>query len=403
MIKKNNVIKISSDFILNIAASIILVATLQLFVYPKIASICDVGEYGIFLTVIGIANTLSATFGNGLNNLRLIMNEEYFKKNICGDFNIFLIFAIFINIIVSLFVCYFFKFSLLEYIIFILTVSLAIVRMYLIVSFRVNLDYSKVLLFNIFMCLSYVFATIYYIVSPLYHKYWLFIFFTTEIMSCLYLYLNTNLLSEPLVKTKLFSIALYRYINLIYLTLLGNILLYMDRNLLFPILGSTTVATFFAATVVGKAMGIITQPVASVLLSYFSQVGFNMTKKKFWSMNFAVCIVGICGYVIAIFISDSVVGYFYPSLYVDSKKYFILANLIPILGVIGSMAQPAVLRYVSLTKQSIIQTIYLLLLVLVCYYGAIEFGLVGFCYATILLSIFRIGILWFLGNRILKN
>jgi hypothetical protein len=94
---------------------------------------------------------------------------------------------------------------------------------------------------------------------------------------------------------------------------------------------------------------------------------------------------------------------FYPSLYDAAKPYLYLANAIPVLGVIGSMAQPSVLRYVSLNVQGVFQTVFLLLSVGISYCFVTRLGLWGFCYAAIILSCLRIGILWFLGDKVMQK
>ena len=397
-----NIKKIGSDFCLNILASIILVAAMQLCVYPKIASLCDANIYGGILTIMAVINTVLATFGNGLNNLRLITNEEYHDKGLTGDFNLLLLGSVIIVTVATFFGCLHWHFALFEGIAYWLMIVLAVVRVYLSVSFRLRLNYKKILKMNVLIGLAYIGATLVYVQFSTSAQ-WFLIFLFAEIVGVVYLLNETDLLGEPFVRTELFPSVLIKYGNLIYLTLMGNLLLYMDRNILYPLLGGTAVATFFAATVVGKAVGIVTQPMAGVLLSYFSQVDFAMSRKRFWKINVIICVAGLLSYIATIIVVDFVVKFFYPSLYKDAKPYFYLANLIPVLGVIGSMAQPSVLRYVSLKVQSMFQTIYLIVSIGISYFFAIHYGLLGFCYGAILLSTLRIGVLWWLGDAELKG
>jgi len=394
--------KISSDFGLNVLSSIALVMTMQLFVYPKIASTFDANTYGSILTIMAVINTVLATFGNGLNNLRLITNEEYHREGLIGDFNLLLVASLVVITIGAFLSACYFSFTVVEMLAFWLIVVLAVIRTYLSVSFRMLLNYKKILLMNLLMSTAYILATIAYLD---FHGmgYWYLIFLLAEVVSVVYLVKETDLLKEPFVKTELFSTVMRKYGNLIYLTLMGNLLLYMDRNLLYPLLGGAAVAIFFAATMVGKTVGIVIQPMAGVLLSYFSQVDFVMNRKKFWKINLTFCMVCLLSYIVTIFVADFVVQHLYASLYQEARPYLYLANLIPFLGILGSMAQPAVLRYVSLNIQSLFQTIYLVISVGVSYFFAVYYGLLGFCYAAILLSVLRIGVLWWLGDTEIKG
>ena len=66
------------------------------------------------------------------------------------------------------------------------------------------------------------------------------------------------------------------------------------------------------------------------------------------------------------------------------------------------MSQPTVLRYASLNKQAIIQTIELFVSVSVFYFSIKNSGLNGLCMACIFLYIMRILVLWFLGDQVVR-
>lgn len=188
-----------------------------------------------------------------------------------------------------------------------------------------------------------------------------------------------------------------------YLSLISNVLYYLDRSIIYPLLGGEAVAIFFAATAVGKAVGLLISPMSTVLLSYLSQADFRMDRRKYWQINILSSLLGIICYIFVIMITDFVVNTFYPSLYENAKQFFVLTNIIPILGGIANMSQPTVLRYVSLYKQGIIQTIELLVSAFVCYCSIKSNGLNGFCMACIFIYIMRILVLWFLGGQVVKN
>ena len=78
---------ISKDFFYNILASVILTGVMQVVVYPFLALKFNNQEYGTLLTIMGIANTVIVAFGNTLNNVRLIVNNDYEREHLEGDFN----------------------------------------------------------------------------------------------------------------------------------------------------------------------------------------------------------------------------------------------------------------------------------------------------------------------------
>ena len=61
--KKDFLKKASTDFALTIGATVVLVGTLQLLVYPFLAWKLDGDRYGLFLVAIGIVNALERRSG----------------------------------------------------------------------------------------------------------------------------------------------------------------------------------------------------------------------------------------------------------------------------------------------------------------------------------------------------
>jgi multisubunit Na+/H+ antiporter MnhE subunit len=59
----------------------------------------------------------------------------------------------------------------------------------------------------------------------------------------------------------------------------------------------------------------------------------------------------------------------------------------------GTMIQPAVLKYVPMKRQCILQIIYLFVYLIFGYYFTIEYGLVGFCFAVILANSLKVVLL----------
>lgn len=397
--------KIGHDFLLNLLATGVFIATMQVFVYPQIAKVCSAEVYGAFLTVVGIFHTIGGTFGNSLNNVRLIENEKYYNAGVVGDFNWLLLGSMLFVAVASIFLFQFLpgEYSFLGLIGIMLLFLLVIAEQYFSVAFRLELNYKKILLMNVFFSLAYVVSTVWYVHFNNNVNNWFFIFLVGELAALVYIFRNSTLWKESFRRTKLFQSTALNYLNLIYMSFIGSVLLYFDRNFLFPLLGGEAVAVYFVSTVMGKAVGMVSGPMSGVLLSYFGQVGFRMSRKKFWLMNGSFCVVGTVSYVVCVVIGDLVVGYFYPTLYPKAREYMYVASLAPILGVIGSMARPAVLRYVDLKKLSVFNTLFLLLTVVVSYFGIQQAGLYGFCWAAVLLAFVQMMVYFILGDYAIRK
>ena len=78
--------QMAGDFLLNLAASFLSIGVLQILLYPFLAQYLAAEQYGIVLTIIGVGNTITNSFGGSLNNVRLLQNTAYEAKDLQGDF-----------------------------------------------------------------------------------------------------------------------------------------------------------------------------------------------------------------------------------------------------------------------------------------------------------------------------
>lgn len=387
----NRVKNIGADFGLNLLATLITVGSMQLIVYPTIASTTDAESYGVFLTMIAIVGTVSGMLGNGLNNLRLIVNSEYDGNEIGGDFNILLLFSVLLGFWGSMLSLVYFGFPF-SFSFFVCgIVILQILRGYLTVAFRLIINYKKTLNISIIFALMCIVACVVY--KSLLKDYisWPVLFLFPEIPVLVYLWFNTSLLKESFSKTKHFGSLFFKYLNIMYVNLISSIKVYFDRALLLPLLGGEAVSAYFAATFLGKGFILFIAPLSNVLLSYYGQKDFILTRRIFWLGNITTLMMAIVGYFLVLILSGPLVNFFYPSLYNSAKEYFWIADMIPFFHIVNDIIRPAAIKYVPLDVISKYNTCLLVATGVTCYYAISWFGLFGFCTNLIILEGIQIG------------
>ncbi|MDN6572619.1 MAG: hypothetical protein L0L22_16720, partial [Staphylococcus equorum] len=140
--------KVIFDSILSIISSAIPIVVLQLFILPIIANRLGNEQYGLAVTLISLATLFSLPLGNVLNNIRLLLNEKYKEHHVEGDFNLILLSSIVFNMIVMVIgtVYYEPEFSITSIVLVVLFSSLNLIREYLIVTFRIVLNYKSILI-----------------------------------------------------------------------------------------------------------------------------------------------------------------------------------------------------------------------------------------------------------------
>jgi len=380
--------------------SIVTVMSLQLLVYPYLAKVTSAETYGVILTLMGIVNIIIVGLGNSLNNIRLIQNNEYINKNVHGDFNALLIGSLIVgSLIILIFSQLFPSIAPLTRYLLIATLFAGICRSYFSASFRLNLNFTQ----N--MICSFVIASGYLIGLFLvrYTEYWPLAFLIGETAGCVFIYFTTQVMKEPLTVTVLFRQTFKKYITLLVSVLLANVIVYLDRLILYPTLGGDAVATFTVASFFGKSLGLVINPIAGVLLGYYAQKDFLMTRLLFWRINLAVGLFSLLFCLFAYFSATWFTGLLYPTLIGKATPYIMLANLAAIISAAGNMTQPAVLRFSPIRAQIVIQFIYGTIylaggLILLKY-----FFITGFCIAAIVAGLMRLLALYWIGNNTIQG
>lgn len=386
--------KILLDFIYNILASFISVGILQLLLYPLLARIFTSNEYGQLLTIMGIINTISSSLGSTLNNTRLIQNTRYLEENITGDFNIILLGTNIIGFIITIIIGIFFiEYNTVTVILLSILVVLISIKSYLAVGYRLKINYKLILLSNVITGIGYLVGIAVVYITAI----WPLAFIIAEIFNIIFLLFTVKLQNEPYKKTKLFNQTLTKYTILIITGLLGNLLLYLDRLIIYPVMGGKYVTIYTVASVFGKSFGLVMTPIAGVLLSYFSQKNYNMSKVKFWKINFCVFVSTILFLLASIIIAPWFTGVLYPTVIVETSKYIFIANLAAIISVATSIIQPSILKfaptYWQVVKEVIYGVIYIGLGVLLLR----KDGLIGFCWAAIIANCIKLVFLCAIG------
>ena len=387
--------KFTGDFLLNFIATFLVTAMLQFMIYPLINHILGNIVYGDFLTIIGIVNTLSALVGSSLNNVRLIKNNDYERKHILGDFNILLLISSIIVVVISFFVfSIYFDMNYGEAVGVAALIFLLSGRSYWAVAYRIVLDYKKILLSNIFLAAGYLTGCVLVHVT----KMCIFAYIVGEVICIIYIMQTTRIIKEPFCFTPMIRGTLKDYGAIGLSTLSANIMIYLDRLILHPLLGGEAVTIYTIASLGGKYLGMVVTPLAGVLLSYYTQSDFIMTRKKYLLTSFVCIILCFCSLMVINPIAPVIAEILYPNAYEEALPLIGIANVGGILVVINNMIQPAFLKAVPTFWQLIKEVFYAVCYILLGIYFLNSLGLWGFCIANIISTVAKIFLIIIVGT-----
>lgn len=344
-------------------------------------------DYGLLVTILALLNVVPATLGNVLNNIRLLHETDYQEKNIHGDFNLLLIISEVANIIIVGIFAVAYSGNIV-FIDVLLTTCVAIVwllREYFIVAFRLIINYKAILLNNIIMVIGYgVGYGLFLILGQ-----WQIIYLSGYIFSLVYIIAHCSLWKEPVQKTELFKMITSESTMLLIAGLLTRVIIYADKLLIYPILGGTMVAIYYAATIFGKVVSLVVNPVSSVALTYLSKRK-SKDNKMFGYTLLIGCAVCLVGYIACIIISKPVLKILYPDFVDEAMHYILLTTGVAVLTAWISLINPFIMKFFSMKWQIAINggtaAIYVILSMTLLNF----WGLYGFCVGALITYILKL-------------
>ncbi|RLJ90666.1 lipopolysaccharide biosynthesis protein [Planococcus citreus] len=374
------------DSLLNIFSTTLPLLVLQLVSLPIVANQTGSDKFGVVITVISVITVIGHPLGNVLNNIRLLKNDFYLQKGLVGDFNYLLIgssiFSALLVILISIF--YINDLNIFNIILLVLIVVLSVLKEYLLVSYRITLNFKGILLNNLLLSIGYGLGTIFFFSL----NYWEIIYLCGLLASIVYIILTTSLLSEPIKKTKQFKYTLIEFTILYGAGLLKNFLNYADKIILLPILGPKNVSIYYAASIVGKIVSLAFGPINNVILSYLVKIE-EINHKVFIKALSVILTIGIAGYFLTIYISPFFLNFFYPLWAEESLNLIYITSATAIVAIFSSVFQPFNLRYNKMKWQIYMSISNLIFFLLLTYLLTTKYGLIGFTTAVLFSSVFN--------------
>ena len=385
--------RITGDFVTNILASVIYTFARQIVVFPLLAARLTEADYGTLLTVAGLANVCTAMIGNALNNIRLIQDGKYQEAGVLGDFNVLCLLGSGVSVLFAAVLWRAFALSALTAVLLAAYLIVSNLYQYATSFFWLELNTKHIFQCNVVVSAAYCAAAVLFATAEL----WPAVFLIGEGVGLAFVFRTTPFLREPLTRTPLFFSTAETLLTFMATNLIGNLLMYADRMILYPALGAESVSYYSTASFFGKSAGIVMTPIAGVLLGYFAQKNFKASKKLFALVNgcslacLAVFLLGC--WIFAPWFTRLL----YPSLYEGAAPYILLANVAAAIYIAGHMAQPMVLKACSIRWTLLTQVLYGVSYLFFTWLWLPDYGLLGFCWASIACNTVRLLALYVIG------
>lgn len=377
------------DSSINIISNLIIVAVIQLLTFPLISKIENEQNFAELIVYYGLALIFATTFGNTLNNVRLLHNpklENHIKNQVFSKYySWILIFNAIFFIIV-------FSFSYnglgLNKLVFVIFSMLLTSRYYLQVYFREDLRYKNILMTNVYVVIGYVIGiTIYYFINSFYTL----PFFIGETFGFVYLLTKTNVRFQLKNQVKITMDGILKdYINFSSINLIINVLNYLDRLILLPIIGPAAVTVYFIGSTASKMISLVTTPMNNVILSYLSLRTESVNPKQFKKLLTFLLIFSLPSFFLIKYASLLMIYIIYRNYFDRVLTIIDLVTIIGLVSILNSIIHPFAMKVLKSKLLLFIQFGYAFVYLLLAIMGSVNYNLIGFCIATIVAMVLKL-------------
>jgi len=385
----------SKDFIFSVLALVIYNGVLQLLIYPGLESRVGADAFGTVLYLISAVSIMGAGFGTAASYSRMVARKDRTESN--GDYNLFLLIVAGISVIVSLVALMVLgSLELSLYIQVLILMIVTVYRYYADVEWRMTIRFKDYFIFFGMVSFGYIIGLLIYPVT----KSWAVTLLMGEVFGIIYTFFRGHIFRSPYIKlSDSFKENMRSFWYISASNLVAALILHSDRILLRLVVGGREVTVFYAASLVGKIVAMLTTPLNGVIISYFTNYRIEFNKKKFCMLSVAVLILTIVGAFVFTGVSYLFVKIMYPDIFEEAVKYFFVANLGQILYFISGSLMVIIMSFSKEKMQLVINLLYGISFVLIVIPLTIINGIAGMAIGLVGVSFLRFLFTTIIGIR----
>lgn len=374
-----------ADVLLNMLATVLPIALLQLLVFPLAADGMPSTEYGLLTTVYAVMGLFPGTLGLALCTIRLI-NCNWYAEGHGGDFQVISAELLVLgSVLVAILLHYYGITSPVRLALSLLTAAAWLLREYHLVAFRIKIDYRSIVINNALMAAGYAVGLAAFLLTGL----WELILLSGQLLSLLFILKMSQLWREPIRKSNRVNETRKEVLSFSLASFLSRIVSYADRILLFPIVGGHLVSVYYVATLVGKILSMAIGPVGTVLLSYLAKEKTKSTKTFFLLFKISVALA-IFGYILIMFIARWVVEFLYPQFADKAMLYVPITSASALIYAVFAVLNTFLVKFYSMRWQIRLYGVSSAFFLITSAIALRLFGLYGFCICYLTVNIIQL-------------
>lgn len=384
---------ITGDLIYSMAGLMVMNAVIQLVLYPQLNRYMGEERFGVVLTLISLVAIMGSTFGTAANYSRMVTRKNGTDSN--GDYNIFLLIIAGLSVVVSVAgLLWLDELTPIMFIGFFALMVMTILRYYSDVEFRLNLNYKRFFIFYLLIAVGYLAGLLMY---PLTNS-WIIAMLLGESAAVVFVIIIGGIFRRPLLeKSENFGINMKSAVIMSGTHLIGALVLNSDRILLQAFAGGVAVTVFYAATLIGKMMSLISTPLNGVIIGHLNRYEGGLKAKTFAKICGASIVLGAVMNLACVGVSYVFVKIMYPDIFDMVVPYLWIANAGQIFFFISNTLTVILMRFTAEKYQLYINITYLIVFLLIAVPMTYVWQLWGMAIALLIVNTAKVAIIAMFG------
>lgn len=385
---------ITGDLIYSMLGLIAMNGVIQLVLYPFFNSRLGAEEFGTVLTMISLVAIMGSTFGTAANYSRMVSRTKGTDSN--GDYNIFLLIIAAASVVVSIFgMLWLGNRSVVYFIGYYLLMVVTVIRYYGDVEFRLNVNYKRFLAYYLLISAGYLAG----IACFTFTGSWILAMLVGEMLAVGYVIVTGSIFRKPLIKpSEYFKANFVSFALLSGTELIATLILNADRIMLQAFAGGTAVTVFYAATLIGKMVSLVSMPLNGVVIGHLARYDGKLKDSTFVKLCGGSVLLSLVINVLCVGVSYVFVGIMYADIFEMVKPYFWLANLGQVFYFVSNTLTVVLLRFTDEKYQLYINLIYLAVFVALAIPMTYIWQLWGMAWALVIVNVIKILVVAIVGK-----
>lgn len=386
---------LTGDFMYSMMGLVVMNGVIQLALYPFLNKKLGADEFGVVLTLISFVAIMGSTFGTAANYSRMVTRMKNHDSN--GDYNIFLLMIAGLSVIVS--VCgliWLNKFGVLAEAGYLALMIFTVLRYYSDVEFRLNLNYKRYFIFYLLISAGYIAGIgLFYVTHS-----WIVAMLCGECLAVGYVMAQGGIYRGELFKKSEYFRDNMRSLMLLSGTeLIAAVILNADRLILQAVSGGVAVTIFYAATLVGKMVSMISTPLNGVVIGHLAKYDGTIKKGTFVKLCLGSIVGSLLVNIVCVGVSYVFIRIMYADIFEQVKPYLWFANLGQVFYFVANTLTVVLLKFTDEKYQLVINVLFLIAFVVIAVPMTMMWELWGMAIALVAVNLIKILLIMAVGCR----